>query len=95
MRDKSSGCHPPVCDTLKGKLWVSLNFSHCIKKTLGLTELQPTVGKLWVSLNFNQLSAVVEMLQCSSNKQGIICEINRVVAIPPSVTHSKENSGSH
>ena len=43
----------------------------------------------------DQLSAVAAMLQCSSNKQGIICEINRLVAIPPSVAYSKENSGSY
>ena len=42
-----------------------------------------------------QLSAVVAMLQFSSNKQGTICEINRLVAIPQSVAYSKENSGSH
>ena len=41
-----------------------------------------------------QLSAVAAMLQCSSDKQGIICKINRLVAIPPSVAYSKENSGS-
>ena len=42
-----------------------------------------------------QLSAVAAMLQCSSNKQGIVCEINRLVTIPPSVAYPKENSGSH
>ena len=42
-----------------------------------------------------QLSAVAAMLQCLSNKQGIICETNRLVAILPSVAYSKENSGSY
>ena len=37
-----------------------------------------------------QLSAVAAMLQFSSNKQGTICEINRLVTILPSVAHSKE-----
>ena len=35
------------------------------------------------------------MLQCSSNGQGIIYEVNRLVAIPPSVAYSKENCGSY
>ena len=35
------------------------------------------------------------MLQFSSNKQGTICEINRLVAIPPSVAYSKESSGPY
>ena len=42
-----------------------------------------------------QLSAVAVMLQCSSSNQGIICEINRLVAIPPSAAYSKENSRSY
>ena len=37
----------------------------------------------------SQLSVVAAMLQFSSNKQGTICEINRLIAI------SKENSGSY
>ena len=41
------------------------------------------------------LYAVAVMLQFSSNKQGTICEINRLVAIPPSVAYSKEKSGSY
>ena len=38
---------------------------------------------------------VTAMLQCSANKQGIIYDINRLVAIPPSVAYSKENCGSY
>ena len=39
---------------------------------------------------------VAAVLQCSSNKQGIICEVNRLVNIPPpSVAYSKENCGSY
>ena len=30
------------------------------------------------------------MLQFSSNKQGTICQINRLVVIPPSVAYSEE-----
>ena len=40
-----------------------------------------------------QRSAVASMLQCLSNKQGIMCEINRLVAITPSVAYSKETLG--
>ena len=46
------------------------------------------VGQLSAFFNFL-------MLQCSSNKQGIIYEINRLVAIPPSVAYSKKNSGPY
>ena len=42
-----------------------------------------------------QLSAVAAMLQFSSNKQETICEINRLVVIPPSVAYSEEHSGSY
>ena len=45
--------------------------------------------------SLGQLSAVAAMLQFSSNKQGIICQINRLVAILLSVAYSKENSGSY
>ena len=48
-----------------------------------------------MNISVGQLSAVAAMLQFSSNKQGTICEINRLVAIPPSVAYSKENSGSY
>ena len=44
-----------------------------------------------------QLSAVAAVLQFSPNKQGTICKINQLVAIPPppSVACSKKNSGSY
>ena len=42
-----------------------------------------------------QLSAVAAMLQCLSNKQGFICETNRLDTIPPFVAYSKENCGSY
>ena len=42
-----------------------------------------------------QLSAVAAMLQFWSNKQGTICEINRLVVIHPSVGYSTENSESY
>ena len=42
-----------------------------------------------------QLSAVTAMLQFTSNKTGTIYEINRLIAIPPSVAYSKEDSGSY
>ena len=48
-----------------------------------------------MNTSVGQLSAVAAMLQFSSNKQGTICQINRLVAITPSVAYSKENSGSY
>ena len=42
--------------------------------------------------SIGQLSAVASMLQFLSNKQGTICEINRLAY---SVAYSKENSASY